>query len=199
MRRVILLVLLIVPLLAARAEALTLRDIIELSKAGLSDDVLLALIEVDQTVFAIDRETIELLKAQGVSERVMIAMIKSGRTPPPAPSVVPAVQPPIEPAAAPPPQVVVIEHHEPERVREVAVPVPVYVPVVPRKHGRVVRTPERFVTPPSPYYSGQVRPAVPRTKAAEPVYWGFGGKLRPDAWQPTHPPSKSGKKDDGRK
>ena len=36
---------------AAKAEALTVRDVVELSKAGLSDDVLLALIEVDRTVF----------------------------------------------------------------------------------------------------------------------------------------------------
>ena len=26
--------------------------------------------------------------------------------------------------------------------------------------------------------------ATPRQEPAEPVYWGFGGKLRPDAWSP---------------
>ena len=64
---------------AAKAEALTVRDVVELSKAGLGDDVLLALIEVDRTVFTIDTPTLKMLKDAGVSEPVIIAMIRSGR------------------------------------------------------------------------------------------------------------------------
>ena len=45
-------------LAAGRADALTVRDVIELSKAGLSDSVLLALIDVDRTVFSIDTATL---------------------------------------------------------------------------------------------------------------------------------------------
>ena len=164
----------------ARADALTLRDIIELTKAGLSDEVLVTLIEVDRSVFAIDRDTLRMLKEQGVSERVMIAVIRSGRTPAAEPPPVPMVEtePEPEPASAPAPQVVVVEHTS-ERVREVPVAVPVYVPVPTRRGPRHEPV---YVTPASPYYAGPVRPAVPAPKPAEPVYWGHGGKLRPDAW-----------------
>ena len=51
----------------ARADAITLREIMELTRAGLSDDVLLALIEVDQRVFPIDPATLKMLKDAGVS------------------------------------------------------------------------------------------------------------------------------------
>ena len=37
----------------ATAEALTIRDVIELTRAGLGEEVLLALIEVDRGVYAI--------------------------------------------------------------------------------------------------------------------------------------------------
>ena len=52
---------------AVRAEAITLREIVELTKAGLSEEVLLALIEVDQRVFSIDSETLKSLQDAGVS------------------------------------------------------------------------------------------------------------------------------------
>ena len=128
MRRRVLLVVLIVALGAGRAEAITVREIVELSKSGLSDEVLLALIEIERRVFPIDPETLKTLKDAGVSERVIVAMIRSGR------SNVPAVgpRPADEAAAAPQPQVVVVEHHDHHdrpRVTEVAVPVPVYVGV----------------------------------------------------------------------
>ena len=70
------------------AEAVTLREIIELSRAGLSDDVLVALIDVDGGVFPVDAATLARLKAEGVSDRVIVAMLRSGRqTAAPEPSV----------------------------------------------------------------------------------------------------------------
>lgn len=179
MRRVILLLTLSALFVPGRADALTLRDIVELSRAGLGDEVLLALIEVDRSVFSIDPETLESLKSAGVSERVIVAVVRSGR-PPAAPVVTEPVPVPVPvqpPAPVPEPQVVVIDHHDQQpRVREIAVliAVPVYIPVVWRVHDRE-RTGDR--TP-----DGQrVRPATP--KPAEPVYWGWGGKRRPDAWK----------------
>jgi hypothetical protein len=65
-----------------------------------------------------------------------------------------------------------------ERVREVPVAVPVYVPVpASRSRERVDRDDHTR------------RPDPP--KRAEPVYWGFDGKLRPDAWKPAEPPKKN--------
>jgi hypothetical protein len=157
--------LLVAPLTTAQAqETVTIRDIVELSKAGLKEEVLLALIEVHRPVFPLDAVTLKNLKDSGVAPNVIIAMIRSGRE---LPRAAAAEEPAPAPVQAPAPQVVYVEHErheEPaprlryeERVREVAVPI--YVPI----------------------YS---RPIVrPEPQPAEPVYWGFGGKLRPDAWK----------------
>src|SRR4051812_16106427 len=51
LRRTAFTLLTVLTLAAGRAEAVTIRDVIELSKAGLSEQVLLALIEVDRSVF----------------------------------------------------------------------------------------------------------------------------------------------------
>jgi hypothetical protein len=184
MRRIALAVLAVGGLLAQPAEALTTRDIIELSRAGLTEEVLLALIEVDRGVYDIDPATLKSLKTAGVSERVILALVKSGREAP----VLPNPVPPVEPAGppAPQPQVVVIEHREPE-VREVAVPVPVYMtfPAFGSRHrfaGIVQTLPQQRFVPfqwgPPPYQPTQLH------KPKEPVYWGFGGKRRPDSWDP---------------
>jgi hypothetical protein len=184
LRRSLFACLTVLALSAGRAEAVSVRDVIELSKAGLGDPVLLALIEVDRSLFAIDAATLKQLKEAGVSDAVIVAMIRSGRENreplPPAPVDEP--QPPME---APPPQVVVIEHHD-SAPQPVVVPVPVYVPVATgvvdgrRRHGDTVTT--TLSTD-----EGLVRarvPVPPNCVKAEPVYWGFGGKLRPGSWQP---------------
>ena len=59
MRRVLIALLAVFVLAAGRAEAVTIRDLIELSKAGLGDEVLIALIEVDRQVFTIDTATLK--------------------------------------------------------------------------------------------------------------------------------------------
>ena len=170
----------------ARAEAITLKEIVELTRAGLSDEVLLALIEVDQRVFAIDPDTLKSLKDAGVSPAVIVAIVKSGRMPQPQPDPVVDVQPP----DPPPPQVVVVERPVVQQVA-VAVPFPVYVAVGSRSRTRY-RDPYVATTTPFAPYGRILSPTInqpevlrpePR-KRPEPVYWGFGGKLRPDAWQP---------------
>ena len=194
MRRLALVALLLAGL-SASAEALTIKDVIELSRAGLGDEVLLALIEVDGGVYAIDPGTLKSLKDAGVSERVIVALIRSGRQQRLAPEPPPVVDP-VQEAAATPPPVVVIDHHEPEQVREVMVPVPVpvYVPV-PTRHPRtrdVIHTTETTYVP---FQSGQPvqRPSTERRSEPSNTYWGFGGKLRSDAWgQPRERDNRSG-------
>ncbi len=181
MRRLVLLIAVpLLSLLPVRAEALTVRDIVELTRAGLGDEILLALIEVDGPVFPIDTETLKRLKAVGVSERVIVAMVRSGRTR--TDLQAPAMVRESEPARVEP-QVVVIDHHDAPQVREVPVAVPVYVPYPVRtEHSDRVRDD-----------SSRDRPEA-HVKPAEPVYWGFGGKLRPDAWQPSPEPQPVTKK-----
>lgn len=184
-RRSLLVCLAVLALGAGRAEAVSVRDIIELSKAGLSEPVLLALIEVDRSIFAIDTATLKQLKAAGVSEAVIVAMIRSGREnrdPFPRPEAEPEPQP----LAAPEPQVVVIDHHDPApEPQPYPVAVPVYVPVAAAHDGR--RRQDDTVTTTLSTDQGLVRARVPvpaNCVKAEPVYWGFGGKLRPGSWQP---------------
>jgi hypothetical protein len=176
---------------AARAETLTIRDIIELTKAGVSEEVLLALIDVDRGVYANDTETLKALKAAGVSERVMVALVRSGRERPlPEPSPPAASEGEVQPPAPP---VVVVEHHEPQ-VQQVVVPVPVYVPVytAPVHFHRGLNARHRVRTidgtfVPSNYVPFSPAPPVIRqdVEPSPPVYWGFGGKRRPDAWAPS--------------
>jgi hypothetical protein len=190
MRLVLAAAVLLLAAAAVPAEAVTIRDVIELTKAGVSEEVLLALIDVDGGVYASDTETLKALKAAGVSERVMVALVRSGRerqlpepaAPPPAPQ---------DEARAPAPQVVVIEHHEPQ-AQQVVVPVPVYVPVytTPSRAHRDPYATQRVRTgdfAPSNYVPFQPAPPVipQQVEPAPPVYWGFGGKRRPDAWAPS--------------
>jgi hypothetical protein len=193
MRRIApLLILPLFVLLPVRADALTVRDIVELTHAGLGDEVLLALIEVDRSVFPIDSASIKQLKADGVSERVIVAMVRSGREAPPPPEQFPsdaavaaALPPPPEP------QVVVIDHHDAPVVREVQVAVPVYIPVATRSvHARAVEGSSNGIPVSSDRWIAEHSPqqSAPR-QHAEPVYWGFGGKLRPDAWKPAPDPT----------
>jgi hypothetical protein len=180
MRRLALLVAvpLLLLLLPVRADALTVRDILELTRAGLGDEILLALIEVDGPVSPIDTETLKRLKDAGVSERVIVAMVRSGRTRTDLQAPTMLREP--EPARVEP-QVVVIDHHDASEVREVPVAVPVFVPYAVRSlsndddHNRNRDDSSR---------DGNAS----HVKPAEPVYWGFGGKLRPDAWQPAPEP-----------
>lgn len=171
---------------AARAEAITLREIIELTQAGLSEEVLLALIEVDQRVFPVDPDTLKALKDGGVSPRVIVAIVKSGRTPQPQPDAAVPDSTVAEPPDPPAPRVIVIDRPVVHEV-PVAVAVPVYVGVGGRS--RVRHRDEPYLVPPTPFVpfgSAAARTAEPMEprKRPEPVYWGWGGKLRPDAWQP---------------
>lgn len=186
MRRILLACLVVTALSAVRADALTVRDVIELSKAGVGDDVLLALIDVDRSIFTLDAATVKQMKEAGVSDQVMIALIRSGRTPPLAPSTdaSPAAQAdPAPQPSAPEPQVIVIDHHDQQQpVRDVAVPVafPVFVPTsgVRQEHvTRIVNTDDGGLV--------RVREPVPfNCTKAEPVFWGNGGKRRPGTWEP---------------
>lgn len=73
------LVLLVVVLAPAAASALTLDEIVYMSKAGVSESIILALIDRDKTVFTMTPEQVVALQTDGVSEAVILAMLKSGR------------------------------------------------------------------------------------------------------------------------
>jgi hypothetical protein len=66
-------------LMPRNASAITIDQIVSLAKSGVTDTVILALIDRDRTVFAIEPEQIVGLQRDGLSERVILAMLKSGR------------------------------------------------------------------------------------------------------------------------
>jgi hypothetical protein len=72
----LLLALVVVP---ATVDAVTIRDIIALSKAGLSDEILSAVIDADRTIFTLDAEQILELRRAGVSDAVLLKMVRSRR------------------------------------------------------------------------------------------------------------------------
>lgn len=61
------------------ASAITADQVVALVKSGVTDTVILALIDRDRTVFAIQPEQIVTLQRDGLSEKVILAMLKSGR------------------------------------------------------------------------------------------------------------------------
>jgi hypothetical protein len=170
---------------SAAAQTLTTRDVIELSKAGLSEPVLLALIEVNRSVFPIDRDTLKTLKDAGVAPNVIVAMLRSGRDVP----VVPQPEPQLQPQAA------IVVHHddrdgtsrerelerELDRARERQLELEI-------ERARADRRAAQYVVPVAVpvYVPVPVRRREP-SKPLEPVYWGWDGKLRPDAWKPEPP------------
>lgn len=138
---------------AVPAQAVTLRDLVDLSKSGLSDEILIALVEAERSVFHLKAADLQELKRQGLSDRLLLHLLQT-----------PAIREEAARAEAPyypsqpeprqavlmPTQIVVVD-----RIQTIAVPVywPIYVP-----------TPQ---------------PARPE----KPVYWGWGGTRRPDAWK----------------
>jgi hypothetical protein len=66
-------------LLPTSASAVTMDEILGLARAGVTDTIILALIDRDKTVFAIEPDQIVKLQREGVSEPVILAMLKSGR------------------------------------------------------------------------------------------------------------------------
>jgi hypothetical protein len=78
MRAVVSLLLLLL-LAPTAAFAVTLDQIVALSRAGVSDTVILALIDRDKAVISVEPDQLSRLQRDGVSEAVILAMLKSGR------------------------------------------------------------------------------------------------------------------------
>ena len=71
--------------------AVTLNDVIQLSRGGYSDKQIIKLVQITQSRFQLDAATLITLKEAGVSENVIRALIKSA---PPKPSSLPPPAPP---------------------------------------------------------------------------------------------------------
>jgi len=189
----------------ALAGAVTIRDIIELSRAGLDAQIVVALIEADGSRFDLEPGQILELKAEGVADAVIIAMLRSGRV----------QQPQSLQSADQPRRLTDVDRwnagqrdKRPSRRERrwseyVSTSVPVFVPFVPLYgfHGHVIQ--RHIPAPaldPSQFSSFGTRfgmhgdrrnlstclspgSCLPSPDSFnEPVYWGWGGKRRPDTW-----------------
>jgi hypothetical protein len=67
------------------AAAVTPDELVALTRAGLGDEVLVALVRTTGTNARIDAGLVEHLKRQGVSERVIVALIEAGAPGAPGP------------------------------------------------------------------------------------------------------------------
>jgi hypothetical protein len=63
----------------ATASAVTLEQVVAMSKAGVSESVIVALIERDGTVFTIEPDQVVKLQKDGLSDSLIVTMLKSGR------------------------------------------------------------------------------------------------------------------------
>jgi len=80
MRRVVPLILMLAIWLTPRsASAVTVDEIVALAQAGVSDAVILALLDRDRTVLTIAPADLVVLKQDGLSDALIVAMLKSGR------------------------------------------------------------------------------------------------------------------------
>jgi hypothetical protein len=136
--RVLLLLLALLGCVPATASAVTIDEVVALSKSGVSEQVIVAVIERDQTLFTLSPALIMKLQRDGLSDRILLALIKSGRPnepPLPASAVAPEATP------VPPPPAIAIAGHGPQLpntlepdsmvadTAEVSPPVPVPPPV----------------------------------------------------------------------
>lgn len=166
--------------LAGMAHAITVRDLIALNQAGLGDDVLVALIDADDSVFTLTPMDVIELKRQGLSDRVLIRMIETARRLPPAmparDATVAPVRAPVTQAQAPSASAPVVSQTVIQKVEVVQAP--------PRR--TTVERPRTVYVP----VAVPVRTPVRQVKEPEPVYWGWGGQRRPDSWEPSKTPDK---------
>ena len=65
--------------LPAQASAVTVEQIVALSKAGVTEAVILALLERDGTILTIEPDQVVALKREGLSDTLIVAMLKNGR------------------------------------------------------------------------------------------------------------------------
>ena len=79
--RAVLSLLVVLAFMPATASAVSIQEIVALSNSGVSDEVILTLIERDNTIFTIEPEQLVAMKRQGVSQAIVLAMLRSGRQP----------------------------------------------------------------------------------------------------------------------
>jgi hypothetical protein len=161
--------------LPASAGAVTLRDIIELSKAGLPDDVLMAVIEADRTIFTLDTQQILQLKKAGVSKAVLLKMLRSRRE-------FEEPQPPLEETGGATTSGRATSRVATPVAQEEIAPHVVIIGGAPTPPPVTVVVPQQYYYVPFPLW-GRPAPNVPPAPFLAPEHRGFGRFIN-DGWRP---------------
>jgi hypothetical protein len=190
-----------------QAATTSIRDLLSLKAAGVSDDILVALIESDDSVFRLTAQDILDLRAQGLSERVILAMLATMRKPvargPIAPGMaardrLPEIEAPVGEATTSD-AALLAAIQELDRTGTLARDAPREPPVilnVTQQVEQYVEVPER-VRVEREYVPVAVPVAVPvrsrhddrdgrgrhDVRAAAPQRWGWGGQPAPGTWE----------------
>ena len=181
------------------AAAATIQDLIKLKAAGLSDDILIALIESDGSIFHLKADDVIAIRKEGLSEKVIMAMLATAIKRPAAPAPAapatransPRTEPAVEVTSPTPPSLPVGDQYLPDQSAQITVPpspAPITINVTQKVEQKVDAPREREVSPyytsyPYPYYYVSVPVAVRPAAPPPPVYWGFGGQRRPGTWK----------------
>jgi len=167
----------VIALTGPRARAVTLKEVVELSQAGIGEVVL---IEMDDIAYPLTPIGLRSLKAAGISDQVLLALLRSGRS---ADGHWPATAQPDERRRT------TRSDRCRGRARAVCEPVVTRIVPVPTRPARGVgrrrsgpRTAFGFggVSGFSLLSAGATGSATSTRR--EPVYWGWGGKKRPGSW-----------------
>jgi hypothetical protein len=167
------------------AAATTAAQLVELMRAGIGDDVLIALIQTDGSTFQLSAQDILSLHQQGVSDVVIRAMLATAKRPTQTASPAPA------PAAQTQPAPAASADYGASWSQQASVEMPPAPGAV-----NVTQTVTQHVDAPAQVQSGYpympfyttffaspvfvTSPVVVRS--VKPVYWGWGGQRRPDSW-----------------
>lgn len=185
--------LLLVGITARPALAISIDDLVNLKTRGISDAILIALIDADGSIFRLSADDVLALSKRGLSDTVILAMINTAKpkavVAPPAPSPASESDTSREPSEshgheyddewtggsskAP----VIHVHQTVTQTVEPSYSQPAYPPPLFPAYSYV---PIAYPIG-SPYLAN--RTVLPRVVPNN-LYWGFGGERRPDTWQP---------------
>ena len=175
----------VIALGGARAWAVTVEDIVELSQAGIGEIVLIELIEMDDIAYPLTPSRLRALKGAGVSDQVLLALLRSG-------------------PSADGHRIPTAQRDESRRTtrsdgcrprtRAACESVVTSIVLVPTRPARAIGGRQRAPGPQTALGFGGVSglsalsTRTTRTTGTvtntrrEPVYWGWGGKKRPGSW-----------------
>ena len=175
----------VIALTGARARAVTLEDIVELSQAGIGEVVLIELIKMDDIAYPLTPSRLRALKPAGVSDQVLLALLRSGRS---ADGHRPATAQRDESR-----RTTRSDGCRP-RTRAACGSVVTRIVLVPTRPARGIGGRQRASWPRTALGFGGVSglsslsTRTTRTTGTvtstrrQPVYWGWGGKKRPGSW-----------------